>query len=102
MVSTKNVRIEWTLLAKEDMREVLNYYKQKSLIGYNLVKDAILEAIISASKSPEIFKADNLKKDNNGNIRVFTVYHTRVAYEITDYGILVLRLRHTSREPQEY
>lgn len=102
MVSRTNVRIEWTLLAKEDMREVLAFYKQKSSIGYNLVKDSILETIVSASKSPEIFKADNFKKDNDGTIRVFTVYHTRVAYQIKDYGILILRLRHTSREPINY
>ncbi len=57
---------------------------------------------MSASKSPKIFKADGLKKDNDGTVRVFTVYHTRVAYQIKEDRIVVLRLRHTSREPQEY
>ena len=98
----KNPKIEWTLMAKEDLRVVLEFYKSKSQHGYNLVKDAILAAVMDASKSPEIFKADNLKKDNDGTVRVFTVYHTRVAYQITPDGIQILRLRHTSREPREY
>ncbi len=102
MVKKKKALIEWTLLAREDLKDVLEFYKNKSPQGYKLVKDAILEAIMEASKSPEIFKADNLKKNNDGTVRVFTVYHTRVAYQITKEGIEVLRLRHTSREPQEY
>ena len=80
----------------------LKFYKKKSPQGYNLVKDAILETVIDASKSPEIFKTDDLKKDNDDTVRVFTVYHIRVAYQITAEGIQILRLRHTSREPKEY
>lgn len=98
----KNATIEWTLFAKEDMKAVLKYYKKNSQQGYVLVKNAIVEAVVSASKSSEIFKADSLKKDNDGTVRVFTVYHTRVAYQIKEDGIIILRLRHTSCEPQEY
>ena len=98
----KNPKIEWTLMAKEDLKDVLEFYKNKSLHGYNLVKDAILNTVEDASKSPEIFKDDNLKKDNDGTVRAFTVYHTRVTYQITTEGIQILRLRHTSREPKEY
>ena len=98
----KNVTIEWTLNAKIDLKEVLQFYKKRSAQGYVLVKNGIIEAVVAASKSPEIYKADSLKKDNDGTVRVFTVYHTRVAYQITKQGIVILRLRHTSREPQEY
>ena len=102
MVRKKNAKIEWTLLAKQDLKDVLEFYKKKSQQGYKLVKDAILDAVIDASKSPEIFKADLLKKENDGTVRVFTVYNIRVAYQITEEGIQVLRLRHTSREPKKY
>jgi plasmid stabilization system protein ParE len=99
MVIKKNAKIEWTVFAKDDLKTVLNYYKKKSTQGYILVKKAIVETVISASKSPEIFKIDNLTENNDGTIRVFIVYHTRVVYQITEGGIVVLRLRHTSREP---
>lgn len=98
----KNAKIDWTILAKDDFKTILKYYKKKSHQGYILVKDAIIETVISASKSPEIYKVDSLKKDNDGTVRVFTVYHTRVTYQITGDGIIVLRLKHTSEEPLEF
>jgi len=59
----KNAKIEWTIFAKDDLKTVLKYYKTKSQQGYLLVKNAIIETVISASKSPDIFKVDNLEKD---------------------------------------
>jgi plasmid stabilization system protein ParE len=97
-----NTKIQWTLSAKEDLKDILKYYKKHSAQGYILVKNALLNTVVIASKNPKIFKADRLKKDNDGTIRVFTIYHTRVVYQIMQGGIIVLRLRHTSREPEEY
>ena len=71
----KNPKTEWTLMAKEDLRVVLEFYKSKSQHGYNLVKDAILAAVMDASKSPEIFKADNLKKHNEKKLHFWLISH---------------------------
>jgi plasmid stabilization system protein ParE len=98
----KRNQIEWTLSARSDFKEILSYYKKRSLQGHQLVKSAILAALVSASHSAKAFVKDELKRPSDENVRTFTVYHIRVAYLVLNKKIIVLRLRHTSREPLEY
>ena len=102
MVKPKGLRIEWTLMAKDDFKSILFYYKKRSPKGYSLVKEAVLENIKQAARAPIIFNWDTLKSPKDINVRAFTVYHTRVSYRIERDRLVVLRLRHTSREPKEY
>ena len=102
MVKVKHRDIEWTFMAKDDLKTILSYYKKQSLQGYTLVKEAILENINKAVTSPAIFVTDELKKPKEESVRTFTVYHTRVSYQISEDKITILRLRHTSREPLDY
>jgi plasmid stabilization system protein ParE len=102
MVNKPSASIVWTLDAKQDLKDILSYYKRKSPKGFQLVKDAIMAEVKAAAHSPDIFKADILKTDNKGEVRVFVVYHTRVTYQKSSKGITILRLRHTSREPNEF
>lgn len=94
--------IEWTPLALADFKEILTYYKKRSPQGYKLVKKAILDTLETVSKSPTAFVKDDLKKPADDAIRTFTVYHTRLVYLVTSKTIVVLRIRHTSREPLEH
>jgi plasmid stabilization system protein ParE len=102
MVKHANLRVEWTLMAKDDFKSILSYYKKKSLKGYSLVKTAVLQNIIHAAKAPVIFSSDEFKTPKDIHVRAFTIYHTRVSYIIEKDKIIILRLRHTSREPKEY
>jgi len=102
VVKEKNRAIEWTFMAKDDLKTILSFYKKSSLQGYTLVKRAILDNINTAAESPAIFVTDELKKPKEESIRTFTVYHTRVSYQISENKITILRLRHTSREPLDY
>jgi len=102
MVKPKELRIEWTLMAKDDFKSILSYYKKRSPKGYGLVKTAVIENIKQAARAPIIFNSDLLKNPKDVNVRAFTVYHTRVSYLIEKDKLVVLRLRHTSREPKEY
>lgn len=102
MVIEKILKIEWTLLAKAQLKEVLSFYKSQTEQGHTLVKEAIIVNIDNAAKIPKIFAADKLKQNNDGTFRAFTVYHTRISYRFDEKTLTVLRLRHTSREPLEY
>lgn len=102
MVKPPGFDVEWTLSAKEDLKEILTYYKKKSMQGYKLVKTAILDNIRQAVNAPLIFTEDKLRKPKDNSVRAFTVYHIRVSYIIEKNKLLVLRLRHTSREPKEH
>lgn len=100
MVKPKS--IEWTLSATKDFKQILSWYAKRSKHGFFLVKTAIIDNINQASKSPTLFITDPLKKPQNDAVRTFTVYQIRVSYLIYQDKIVVLRLRHTSREPWGY
>ncbi len=48
MVKSADLLVEWTLMAREDFKDILSYYKKKSPKGYSLVKAAVLENINQA------------------------------------------------------
>ncbi|HXB39512.1 MAG TPA: type II toxin-antitoxin system RelE/ParE family toxin [Bacteroidia bacterium] len=102
MVKPRGLDVEWTLSAREDLKEILTYYKKKSTQSYKLVKIAILDNVKQAANAPLIFTEDKLKKPKDNKIRAFTVYHIRVSYLIETNKLVLLRLRHTSREQKEY
>jgi hypothetical protein len=66
------------------------------------VKSEILATTKLISATPELFAVDLLKDNNDGSYRAFFIYSYRIAYKISDGNILILRIRHTSREPEEY
>ena len=84
------------------MKEIYNYIYQASPQGAKKVKDEILATVKKLPTDSQIFVADDLKVDNDGSYRVFYIYSYRIVYKITPDSILILRIRHTSREPKEY
>jgi plasmid stabilization system protein ParE len=67
-----------------------------------LVRDEIIDATIGLPTHPEKYPLDKFKKDNDGTWRAFEKYHYRVSYKITPNEIRVVRVRHTSKSPQEF
>ncbi len=102
MVRRKKLTVIWDIKAKEHLREAIAYIRKESLPEAKKVKQAILETVKSLPDNPEIYEPDRFKEDNQGYYRAVTVYSYRIAYKITEKYILILRVRHTSREPLEY
>lgn len=98
----KNQRIVWAPEAKKQLREIYDYIYLASPQGARKVRDEILATTKKLPPNPEIFPADVLKDGNNGSYRVFYIYSYRIVYKITADDILILRIRHTSREPEQY
>jgi len=99
---SKSLDIFWTDDAQRDFHAVINFYKSKSNQAHKLVSNALMKTLSKAAANPLIFEADNLKSFRNENFITFTIYHTRVTYEVRSEKLFVLRLRHTSREPHKY
>jgi plasmid stabilization system protein ParE len=94
--------IYWTDDAQKDYLEITEYYKAKSQQAFHLVNNAIITNIEKAALNPFIFEVDKFKKIKDENFRAFTIFHTRITYQLKENKLYVLRLRHTSREPKLY
>ncbi|TND09638.1 MAG: Plasmid stabilization system [Bacteroidetes bacterium] len=67
-----------------------------------IVRDAIMDRVKQLPMHPFMYEHDQLCDLNDGSVRFFTVYHYRISYQIAGKLILIIRVRHTSREPLEY
>lgn len=76
--------------------------KKKSPKAALKVKNDILKTAGNLSKNPEIHSPDRFKKENDGSFRAFEKYRYRVSYQVKDTQVLILRVRHTKREPLEH
>ena len=101
-MKASSFEIFWTADAQKDLNDVLDYYQTQSTKSYHLDKEAIITTLQKASLNPFIFETDNFKNVRDENFRAFTVFHTRVTYQLKNDNLYVLRLRHTSREPFKY
>ena len=95
----KPLKIVWDKKALEELEVILEYISKESKSGARIVKTAIIETIKSLKKQPYIFNADALKDNNDNSYRAFIVYSYRISYKVTAKEVIILRVRHTSREP---
>jgi len=95
----KSLKIIWDKKALEELETILEYISKESKAGARIVKTAIIETIKALKKQPYIFNVDTLKENNDNSYRAFTVYSYRISYKVTTEEIIILRVRHTSREP---
>ena len=102
MVKSKQLRILWDDKAKAELKKELINIRKESIQGAESVKMKIFDTIETLPSNPKGFEEDNLKRNNDGSYRRFFAYSYRVAYRITEDAILIIRIRHTSREPLEY
>jgi plasmid stabilization system protein ParE len=97
-----NRRIDWSRQALLQFNKAILYIAADSLQNAEKVHAEILEKIEGIVVSPERYPPDKYKLQNNGAYRAFELHRLRVAYYIGDDVIRILRVRHTSREPQGY
>ena len=96
------VKVVWRKGAYSHLEKQYNHIKKDSLKSAKKVKNTILSIAENLKDNPEIYPLDKYRKNNKGDIRAFEKYSLRVAYQITEKQIRIIRVRHTSREPLEY
>lgn len=67
-------KIEWSEVAQKQLETILEYLMLESESAQVLVALEIDRALAKASEFPEMYKADLLKKYNNGSFRVLYVF----------------------------
>jgi len=94
--------IVWDKEALYQLKEAYYYLKEKSPKAAKKVRNTLLEEVRKLTLNPEVYELDQLKTKNDGSYRAFVRYHFRVAYQVKTTQIRILRIRHTSREPDQY
>jgi plasmid stabilization system protein ParE len=97
-----NRRIEWDWQALRQFNKAILFIAEDSVQNADNVRIDIIEKIEALLPNPERYPLDKYKHDNNGNYRAFELHRLRIAYFVGIDVIRVLRVRHTSREPQGY
>ncbi|MFA9213298.1 MAG: type II toxin-antitoxin system RelE/ParE family toxin [Candidatus Methylacidiphilales bacterium] len=102
MVDKKTRIIQWDDEAKLYFRQAIQYIKQESPQGADIVKNAILKHVAVLKENAGIYEIVRFKIENDGSYRSVTVFSYRITYKITQTHILILRIRHTSQDPIIY
>ena len=95
-------KVVWSKNGSLQLKEALTDLREKSPKSAVKVKKEILQTSKELSLHPEIFSLDRFTKDNDGSIRAFEKYSYRITYQVEKTQVLILRVRHTSREPLQY
>ena len=98
----KHYEVVWTKRCQQHMKHAYDYISKDSSQKATKVLEDIVNAVNKAAPNPEFYAPDKYKKNNDGSYRAFEKHHYRIAYRFDDTVIRVLRVRHTSREPNEY
>lgn len=93
-------RIEWGRQALRQFNKALLYIAEDSIQNAEKVRTDILENIEVLMLYPEKYPVDKYKLGNDGSFRAFELHRLRVAYFVGGDVVRILRVRHTSREPQ--
>ena len=95
-------KIIWPLNSQKQLANVYKYILSDSYQNAEKVKKEILESVSKLAINPESHPRDKYRKDNDGNFRAFEIHSYRIAYKITDEEIIIVRIRHSAREPKLY
>ena len=95
--------IVWNKSAINQFEKAINYIANDSAANAESVKKDVLLLIDSLIKYPERFPPDKDKVNNDeGRFRAFEKYRFRISYYISKKEIIIVRIRHTSQNPQSY
>lgn len=97
-------KIIWASDALEQLEDIHFYilFESKSILIADKVIDKIFESTEILKTSPEIYKLDSKKNNNDGSFRTYFIYDYMISYQITPDNIQILRVRHTSRKPKKF
>lgn len=62
----------------------------------------IYESVRILSSQPEIYKLDELRRKNNGDIRAFEKHSYRISYQIDGEKVYIIQIRYARKKPQKY
>lgn len=95
-------KISWDRRALIQFNKAILFIAEDSIQNAEKVVADIISQIEELPAQPERYPPDKYKLKNDGNYRAFELHRLRVAYFVGVDFVRILRVRHTSREPQGY
>ncbi len=95
-------QVRWPLLAQRQLESAYKYILLSSYQNAQKVKNDILESTRKLTSNPEIYPPDKYRKNNDGCFSAYELHSYRIVYRISEKEIIIVRVRHTGMEPNEY
>jgi plasmid stabilization system protein ParE len=94
--------VRWPAKTQRQLEKVYRFILLNSYQNAEKVKADILASTRKLATNPEIHPPDKYKMNNDGSFRAFELHRYGIAYRITEKEIIIIRVRHTSMEPNQY
>ena len=95
--------VKWSRDASSHFSSILEYLFEQSPSAADIVGNAISDEIEKLRLRSLALAPDRFKKNNDtGKYKASIVYSYRISYYVSEDEIVILRIRHTSREPLDY
>ena len=88
--------------AKGQLNKLYKYIRKDSYQNAEMVRNKIVESIMSLSIKWEQHPPDKYRKIRDVNYRAYEFLKYRITYHLIDNKILVTRIRHTKMNPLNY
>ncbi len=91
--------IVWTETALKQLEEIYFYlieHSKSQSIADNVI-DNLFRSTKILKQSWDIYEKDEMKIPKNEDYRAYEVFSYRISYKVTTSDIIILRVRHTSR-----
>lgn len=95
-------KISWTKEVVGQFNAAIKYIWKYSDQNTDKVKDKILKKVGELADRTFVHRTDPYKKNNDGNFLYFEILKYRVVYYAKADEVIIIRIRRTSMEPQEY
>ena len=91
--------IIWTETALNQLQEIYFYLLEtsKSESIASRVTDTLFDSTDILKRSWEIYERDEMRIPKSDKYRAYEIFSYRISYKIEDLSIIILRVRHTSR-----
>ncbi|OFX60566.1 MAG: hypothetical protein A2046_11345 [Bacteroidetes bacterium GWA2_30_7] len=96
-----NLKIKWSLYAKNSLDIIVDYIKQDSPENAKMVKQTLINLVGTLSDFPDKYPLDPFIKAEKGNFRFISKWNFKIVYEITDVEIIIIDIFHTAQSPEK-
>jgi len=94
--------IRWTKIAIRQFHAAVDYIRLDSVQNAEKARLTILAKVNSLVDDKLVHRKDPYKKDNDGSFLYFEIVKYRIVYRLIGNEVVIVRVRHTSREPDFY